>query len=74
MPILLGMIKTRDPKLKRVAIDVIYSLSVHCQGQIAKNKLQIVKVLDVCRTDRAKPVRDAAMETLKMMKEIQVDD
>lgn len=29
-----------------------------------------MKLLDICRTDKAKPVREAAMETLKMMKEL----
>jgi hypothetical protein len=73
MPILLEMIQSKDSKLnglKRVAIDAIYSLSVHCQEKIGKHREQIMKLLDICRTDKAKPVREAAMETLKMMKEL----
>jgi hypothetical protein len=37
---------------------------------VAKNRELIIKSLDECRTDKAKLVRDAAIETLKMMKEL----
>lgn len=56
-----------------MAIDAIYSLNVHCSEKISQHRDKIMKLLDICRTDKAKPVRDAAMETLKMMKEVPED-
>mmetsp|Transcript_21393 Transcript_21393/g.33091 ORF Transcript_21393/g.33091 Transcript_21393/m.33091 type:complete len:85 (-) Transcript_21393:3674-3928(-) len=33
-------------------------------------KTKIIKLLDICRTDKNQPVRAAAQETLKLLKEL----
>jgi len=74
--LLIDQIKgNNDPKsinTKRVAIDAVYSMGAHCQKQIAAHRDKILPILDVCRTDKNQPVRAAAQETLKLLKEIRV--
>ena len=53
-----------------MAIDAIYSIGAHCQDKIGDHSEKIIKILDECRTNKYKPVRDAAQETLKLLKEI----
>jgi hypothetical protein len=55
---------------KRVAIDAVYSIGAHCQDKIGEHRELILKLLDECRSNKSKPVRDAALETLKLLKEI----
>ena len=58
---------------KRVAIDAIYSIAAHCSDQIVYNRDQILQILDVCRTDKNQPIRAAAQDTIKLLKEIKVE-
>lgn len=69
----MDLCKSTDPKavlMKRVAIDAIYSIGIHCKDLIAHNKEDILQILDSCRTDKNQPVRSAAQETIKLLKEI----
>ena len=70
---LIDTIKTTDPKAhayKRVAIDAIYSLAVHCQAEIAPLAEELLGILDGLRSDKHQPVRAAAQETIKVLKEV----
>ena len=60
---LIDTIKITDAKAhayKRVAIDTIYSLAVHCQGEIAPLAEQLLQIFDGLRSDKNQPVRAAA--------------
>ena len=73
MPIFVETIqKTNDSITKRVAIDAIYSIGAHLSTEILEYKDELILVLDKCRTDKVQPVRAAAQETLKLLK--QLDD
>jgi len=51
----MDLAKNTDPKnlqIKRVAIDALYSIGIHCQSKIAVHKQEILTILDVCRTDK----------------------
>ena len=71
MPIFIDQIKkTKDPNTKRVAIDAIYSLGAHLSSEILSHKEELLQLLDKCRVDRNQPVRAAAQETIKLLKEL----
>ena len=73
MPLLVGIIKkTTDPGTKRVAIDAIYSIGAHLSNEILQAKDELLAVLDKCRTDKNQPVRAAAQETIKLLKELDI--
>lgn len=68
------MIKSIDRKAldyKRVAIDTIYSMAVHCSDKISNQMPEILKILDTVRTDKNLPIRTSAQQTIKLLKEIQ---
>lgn len=74
VPHLLEYMRISDPKLvhtKRVAIDLVYSIGAHCSDEIMTQVPTILKILDDCRTDKNQPVRAAAQETIKLLKELQ---
>ena len=73
LPLLVGIIKkTTDPGTKRVAIDAIYSIGAHLSNEILQAKDELLAVLDKCRTDKNQPVRAAAQETIKLLKELDI--
>lgn len=52
---LIETIKSIDHKTldyKRVAIDAIYSIAVHCQAEIVNHVPEILKLLDIARTNK----------------------
>jgi hypothetical protein len=57
-----------------VAIDAIYSIGAHLSNEILEYKDELIAVLDKCRTDKVQPVRAAAQETLKLLKELEVQN
>ena len=63
--------KTKDANTKRVAIDAVYSIGAHLSMEILEYKDELISILDKCRTDKNQPVRSAAQETLKLLKELE---
>lgn len=53
-----------------MAIDAIYSMSAILKDEIVPFRLEILQVLNHCRFDKIKPVRDATLETIKLIKEL----
>ena len=53
-----------------MAIDVIYAVVAILKEKVAPYKEEIVEVLHHCRFDKVKPVREVAIETLNLMKEL----
>ena len=62
--------KSKDDTTKRVAIDAIYSIGAHLTNEILEHKQEILACLDKCRTDKSQPVRAAAQETIKLIKDL----
>ena len=53
-----------------IAIDAIYSMTAIVKEEIIPFRLDILQVLNHCRFDKIKPVREATLETIKLIKEI----
>jgi hypothetical protein len=71
LPLLIEQIKkTKDTNTKRVAIDAIYSIGAHLSYNVLSHKDELLALLDVCRTDKNQPVRAAAQETIKLLKDL----
>ncbi len=70
LPVLLGFIACNEWSTKKVAIDAIYSMSAILKDEIVPFRLEILQVLNHCRFDKIKPVRDATLETIKLIKEL----
>ena len=65
--------KAKDTTTKRVAIDAIYSIGAHLTDEIFQHKDEILKCLNDCKTDKSQPVRAAAQETIKLIKDLEVN-
>lgn len=65
-PILLKFLTDEDPKVRKICIDIFYSLLVIDQQSILKAVPNLNEVLQACRVDKAKNVREAAIECLKL--------
>ena len=59
-----------DWTTKKVAIDAIYSMAAIIKEEIVPFKNEILRSLNHCRFDKIKPVREATLETIKLLKEI----
>jgi hypothetical protein len=72
LPYLLEQIGTsKDAAAKRVAIDAVYSIGAHLKEEVCKHAGEILAVLSQCKTDKSQPVRAAAQETIKLIKDLQ---
>lgn len=70
LPILIEFIACNDQSTKKVAIDAIYSMTAIIKEEIIPYRLDILQVLNHCRFDKYKPVREATLETIKLIKEV----
>lgn len=69
LPVLIEFIACNDWSTKKVAIDAIYSMTAIVKDEIIPFRLDILQVLNHCRFDKIKPVREATLETIKLIKE-----
>eukprot|EP00347_Sterkiella_histriomuscorum_P016463 403353082 len=70
LPVLIEFIACNDQSTKKVAIDAIYSMTAIIKEEIIPYRLDILQVLNHCRFDKYKPVREATLETIKLIKDI----
>ena len=70
MPLLVEYIASPEWSTKKVAIDCIYSIAAIDPDEVIPFKLELLKVLQHCRFDKIKPVREATVEAVKLLKEI----
>jgi hypothetical protein len=70
LPVLIEFIACNEWSTKKVAIDAIYSMTAIVKEEIIPFRLDILQVLNHCRFDKIKPVREATLETIKLIKEI----
>lgn len=59
-----------DWTTRKMAIDVIYTMAAILKDTISPYKNDILEVLNHCRTDKIKPVREATVEAIQMIKNI----
>jgi hypothetical protein len=60
-------------RLLRLGIQAV-AIGAHLSNEILEYKDELIAVLDKCRTDKVQPVRAAAQETLKLLKELEVQN
>lgn len=53
-----------------MSIDVVYTLAAIIQEVLEPFKYEVLEVLNHCRFDKIKPVREAAIEAINVIKEI----
>ena len=51
-------------------MDAIYSMTAIIKEEILPFRAEILRALNNCRFDKIKPVREATLETIKLLKEI----
>ena len=69
VPVLLDLSGHSDWNTRKVAIDCINSLSMTVTEKIISHRVDILKALKPSRYHTKKPVREAALNTIKMLKE-----
>lgn len=70
LPVLIEFVASPDWNTKKVAIDAIYSMTAILKDEILPFRTEILAVLNHCRFDKIKPVREATLETIKLLKDI----
>jgi hypothetical protein len=70
LPVLIEYIACKEWTTKKVAIDAIYSMAAILKDEILPFRVEILSVLNLCRFDKIKPVREATLETIKLIKEL----
>ena len=63
MKFLIETMQSNDVKVKaykRVAVDAVYALAVHCKTDIINNMDELFPILDKLRTDKDLKIRSAA--------------
>jgi hypothetical protein len=56
--------------VRKMAIDVIYTFAAILKGTLAPFKNELFEALSLTRTDKIKPVREASLEAINMVREI----
>jgi len=54
----------QDWQIRKMAIDVIYTMAAILRDSISAYKNEILEVLNHSRSDKIKPVREASIEAL----------
>ena len=69
VPVLLDLAGHSDWNTRKVAIDAINSLSINLPEKVIPHRVSVLKALKPSRYHTKKPVREAALNTIKMLKE-----
>ena len=59
-----------DWQVRKMAIDVIYTMAAILRDALLPYKNDILEVLNHSRSDKIKPVREATLEAMQAVKEI----
>jgi hypothetical protein len=70
LPVLLECMALTDWSTRKMAIDVMYTIAAILKEVLLPYRLEILEVLNHCRFDKIKPVREATLEAINMIKEI----
>ena len=70
LPILLECMTMQEWTSRKLAIDVIYTMAAILQDVLIPYKKEILEVLNHCRGDKLKPVREATIEPITALKAI----
>jgi HEAT repeat protein len=64
LPILLECMTNNDWQVRKMAIDVIYTIAAILREAVAPFKQEILECLNHSRSDKNKPVREATLEAI----------
>ena len=70
LPTLLECMAINEWSTRKMAIDVMYTIAAILRDVIVPYKREILEVLNHCRFDKIKPVREATIEAINVIKEI----
>lgn len=70
LPTLLECMAINDWHTRKIGIDVMYTIGAILGDVIAPYTKEILEVLNHCRFDKMKPVREAALEAINLIKDI----
>ena len=75
LPVLMDLITSSSGPsaewiVRKMAIDVIYTFAAILKEVLAPFKNEILEALSLTRTDKIKPVREASLEAIQMVREI----
>jgi len=73
LPLGIQNMNSDDPNSRKSAIDLFYTFGAVVPNAVEPYAGEIVQLLAKCRTDKVKPVRDAAIETLGVYKDMRVE-
>jgi hypothetical protein len=59
-----------DWQVRKMAIDVIYTMAAILREALINYKQEILEVLNHSRSDKIKPVREASIEAIQAVKDI----
>eukprot|EP01017_Pseudomicrothorax_dubius_P031702 TRINITY_DN4071_c0_g4_i1.p1 TRINITY_DN4071_c0_g4~~TRINITY_DN4071_c0_g4_i1.p1 ORF type:complete len:799 (-),score=182.40 TRINITY_DN4071_c0_g4_i1:122-2470(-) len=68
LPMLIDSSTCADWNVRKLCCDVVYSLAV-LPKVLRPHRADLLSLLNACRTDKMKPVRDAALAAINMLKE-----
>lgn len=70
LPLLLECMTNNDWQVRKMAIDVIYTMAAILRQALSPFKAEILEVLNHTRSDKIKPVREATQEAIQAVKDI----
>ncbi len=70
LPQLLECLQMSGWETRKMAVDVIYTMAAILKNTLAPYKAEILEVLNHSKSDKYKPVREASMEALLALKEV----
>lgn len=70
MPALLQSVSDEDFATRKQALDALYTLAAVVPNSVAPFSFEVMQLLNKARSDKVKPVRDAAIEAISLYKNL----
>lgn len=70
IPILIEQIQSNDTNTQKVSIDAFNALATTCKEHIIQFRVDILQALKPIKSHKVKPVRDASLYTIKLLREL----
>ena len=70
LPFMIECASSKDQEIKKMAIDVIYTVAAILPPTLSPFKDHLIEVLNESRFDKQKPIREATIEAISAIKDL----
>jgi hypothetical protein len=70
IPLMIEQAQSQDPTTQKVSIDAFNAMTETVREKVIRHRVDILQALKLLKAHKAKPVREASLWTIKLLREL----